>query len=77
MTKNIGGGQRVFESSVGDVTIPDEEETQTEEIKEEVSDTTHEEMQWLLLKLGSDMGLEIYVARNDRNKRFNGKEYQT
>ena len=55
-------------SSVGSVTIPEEEVTSEEhEVK-----TTHEEMQWLLLKLGSDMGLDVWVATNDRNKRYNG-----
>jgi hypothetical protein len=31
---------------------------------------THEEIQWLLLKLGSDMGLAVWVARNDRNRQY-------
>jgi hypothetical protein len=29
-------------------------------------------MQWLLLKLGSDIGLDVWVARNDRNRTYNG-----
>jgi len=37
--------------------------------------TTHDEIQWLLLKLGSDMGLDIWVARNDRNKSVNGHKF--
>ena len=68
---------KIYESAVGEVTIPDDEEAPTEEIKEEAVGTTHEEMQWLLLKLGADMGLDIWVARNDRNKRFNGTEFQS
>src|SRR5947209_4825084 len=32
----------------------------------------HTEIQWLLLKLGNDMGLDVWVARNDRSKRFEG-----
>ena len=32
----------------------------------------HKEIQWLLLKLGNDMGLDVWVARNDRNKSYNG-----
>jgi hypothetical protein len=30
------------------------------------------EIQWLLLKLGSDMGFDIWVARNDRGKEYKG-----
>ena len=37
--------------------------------------TAHEEIQWLLLKFGSDMGLDVWVARNDRNKSVNGKKF--
>jgi hypothetical protein len=33
----------------------------------------HTEMQWLLLKLGSEMGLDVWVARNDRNRVLDGQ----
>jgi hypothetical protein len=63
---------KVYESiTIGPVTIPEKEEVHTEEPEAESIQTTHEEMQWLLLKLGSDMGLDVWVARNDRNKQFN------
>ena len=29
----------------------------------------------LLLKLGSDMGLDVWVAKNDKNKIFNGQAF--
>jgi hypothetical protein len=35
--------------------------------------TAHTEIQWLLLTLGSEMGLDIWVARNDRNRVLNGQ----
>ncbi|MEW6657088.1 MAG: hypothetical protein AB1424_00355 [Thermodesulfobacteriota bacterium] len=38
--------------------------------------TVHDEIQWLLLKLGSDMGLDIWVARNDRNKEYVGQRFR-
>lgn len=65
---------KIYESMVGEVTVPEEEEESVveEEQEAEVLKTTHEEMQWLLLKLGSDMGLDVWVARNDRNKQYNG-----
>ncbi|MFC1910494.1 hypothetical protein ACFLXC_04320 [Chloroflexota bacterium] len=69
---------KVFKSTtVGSVTIPDKEEVTTEESETEVIKTTHEEMQWLLLKLGSDMGLDVWVARNDQNKQYNGVYFQS
>jgi hypothetical protein len=69
---------RKFESKkMGVVTVPDTEGA--EEVKVEVQPepvtSTHEEMQWLLLKLGSDLGLDVWVARNDRNRSFNGVQF--
>ena len=66
---------RVYESKVGPVTVPDEEKEQ-EPVTEVEKGTSHEEIQWLLLKLGSDLGLDVYVARNDRNREVNGKSFQ-
>jgi hypothetical protein len=37
--------------------------------------TAHTEIQWLLLKLGSDMGLDVWAARNDRNREFRGHRF--
>jgi len=37
--------------------------------------TVHTEMQWSLLKLGNDMGLDVWVARNDRNRDWNGHRF--
>jgi hypothetical protein len=35
--------------------------------------TQHTEIQWLLLNLGSNMGLDVWVARNDRSRTVNGR----
>lgn len=32
----------------------------------------HTEIQGLLLRLGADMGLDVWVARNDRSRQYNG-----
>jgi hypothetical protein len=32
-------------------------------------------MQWLLLKLGSDMGLDVWVAKNDKNREFGANQF--
>ena len=41
----------------------------------DVSATLHTEIQYYLLRLGSDMGLEIWAARNDRSRSFNGEQF--
>lgn len=60
-----------------EVSIPDEEEayestsitpTLTGEVR---NSTQHTEIQYLLLCLGVDMGLDIWVAKNDRSKVWN------
>jgi hypothetical protein len=35
--------------------------------------TRHTEVQYQLVKLGAEMGLDVWVARNDRNKTFSGE----
>lgn len=73
-------------SSIGPVTIPDEQDddadlnddatdnaTDLDDTADSAVATAHTEMQWLLLKLGSDMGLDVWVARNDRSRQFNGR----
>lgn len=66
---------RTFESKVGVVTVPEEEKERFEYQKPQIGVTTHEEIQWLLLKLGSDLELDVWVARNDRNKEYNGASF--
>jgi len=69
---------KVYESPMGEVTIPEtEEEIDSDETREELGKATHEEMQWLLLKVGSDMGLDVWVARNDRNKQYGGTVFSS
>jgi hypothetical protein len=35
--------------------------------------TAHTAIQWTLLRLGSDMGLDVWVARNDRSREVHGR----
>jgi predicted RNA-binding protein len=37
--------------------------------------TVHTEIQWLLLNLGSDMNYDVWVARNDRGREYNGQRF--
>lgn len=70
----------VLHTKLGPVTLPGVDEPSA---KEEISfeETTsketrlHTEIQWLLLKLGNDMGLDIWVANNDRGQEVNGHKF--
>jgi hypothetical protein len=60
------------------VSVPgtEEEPPETRTIEEQVTPaaaTQHTEIQYRLLKLGSDMGLNVWVARNDRSKVWSGE----
>jgi hypothetical protein len=37
----------------------------------------HTEVQWLLLKLGNDMGLDVWVARNDKSQAFGDQPFSS
>jgi hypothetical protein len=64
-----------LKSRVGSVTVP-ESEPKDEPAQPAARDTSaHNEIQWLLAKLGSDMGLDVWVARNDRNREVNGSKF--
>lgn len=58
---------------IGTVTIPEDDEI--EETEKIGSSTPHTEIQWLLLKLGNDMGFDVWVARNDRGKTYKDKRF--
>ncbi|MEW6578261.1 MAG: EVE domain-containing protein [Chloroflexota bacterium] len=69
----------VYETEQGVVTIPEDEENETSQIEAYYSGedaVTHEEIQWLLLNLGSQMGLDVWVARNDRGKSYQGMSFE-
>jgi predicted RNA-binding protein len=66
----------------GTVTVPDEDETQQDSSQERSvrlepsrGEVTHEEIQWMLLRLGASIGLDVWVAKNDRSKEFNGVRF--
>lgn len=67
---------KAIKAKMGSVTIPDTVEdtvfpapTVAKEPRE------HTEIQWILLKLGSDIGFDIWVAKNDRNRNYKGKSF--
>jgi hypothetical protein len=44
-----------------------------ETAEDKAATTRHTEIQHMLLSLGADMGYDVWVARNDRSKRWNGR----
>ena len=62
------------------VTVPESEEAEGFEQQELISkaeaktaSTRHTEIQYLLMTLGAEMGFDIWVARNDRSRSWNGR----
>ena len=65
---------RAIKAKIGSVTVPESEELKEDATEISVAPKEHTEIQWLLLKLGSDMGLDVWVARNDRRHVVKGKQ---
>lgn len=66
---------KAFRAIIGSVTVPEREESEVEVLEAPREPTAHAEIQWLLLKLGSDMGLDVWVARNDRGREVEGHRF--
>jgi predicted RNA-binding protein len=64
----------IYETQDDEVTIPDDADDPS--VETELEKATHDEIQWLLLHLGSQMGLDVWVARNDKSKVYNGQAFQ-
>jgi hypothetical protein len=69
-------------AKLGPVTVPEEAmESRAPDVPEtsasdsDTATSAHTEMQWLLLKLGNDLGLDVWVARNDRSRVADGKAF--
>jgi hypothetical protein len=72
---------RALKAAIGPVSVPDNEDAVDESEggpdnwSAQKQPTTHTEIQWSLLKLGNDMGLDVWVARNDRSRDWNGHRF--
>jgi hypothetical protein len=64
---------KALKARIGSVTVPDSEGPSTEKPEQRREPTDHEEIQWLLLRLGADMGFDVWVARNDRGRQVKGE----
>lgn len=63
---------RALTAKIGLVSVPGTEESTIPGAEAEIEAPPHTELQALLLRLGSEMGLDVWVARNDRGKEWNG-----
>jgi hypothetical protein len=64
----------LFEIPEGQVTVPKSDDKSLGDKEEkEISEHTH--IQWLLLKTGNEMGLDLWVAKNDKNRIVDGKSF--
>ena len=63
--------EETIPGKIGEITVKEPEEAKITP-KEP---TAHDEIQWLLLKLGNDMDLDVWVAKNDRNKGVEGHRF--
>ncbi len=79
---------KVVRTKLGPVTVPGTDEPMESEEPTEAptpaaeaptdvakEPTSHTEIQWLLLKLGNDMGLNVWAARNDRGREYDGHRF--
>jgi hypothetical protein len=64
-----------IKTKIGLVTVPEGDEVTEETPTTVIEPSSHTEVQWLLLKLGSKMGLDVWVARNDRNRVVDGQRF--
>jgi hypothetical protein len=74
----------------GEVTVPESDDEGSDQLEvepfeapresltaepEQPAAVTHEEIQYMLLKLGASIGLDVWVARNDKSKTYNGQRF--
>ncbi len=70
--KKLAYRPTTLKASIGSVTIP-EEDTHAAEPSEPAGPSVHTEIQATLLRLGAEMGYDVWVARNDRSRTFGPK----
>lgn len=59
------------------VSVPEQDEDEPAALESEPAPeptTRHTEIQYHLLKLGAELGLDVWVARNDRGKSYDGEQ---
>jgi hypothetical protein len=67
---------KALKAKIGSVTVPEsDEEGLFEQEPGGKKPREHTEIQWHLLKLGSEMGFDLWVARNDRSRAWDGRQF--
>jgi len=71
----LKGWPKRLKAKNGFVTVPETEVVPEEapQIPEEKG--AHTEVQWKLAQLGNEMGVDLWVARNDRNREWDGHKF--
>lgn len=68
-----GARPRVFTDAHGqDVTLPEDDTIADGVADPETTSSTHTELQYLLARTGHELGLKVWIARNDRNRQSTG-----
>jgi len=62
-----GQGPRTYDSPAGEVTIPEDQQPDASESEPE-SGPTHSDVQRMLVEIGVGMGLDVWVATNDKGR---------
>ena len=58
------------------VSVPEQDDDEPAAVQQKLAVeplTRHTEIQYHLLKLGAELGLDVWVARNDRSRSYNGE----
>jgi EVE domain len=72
--KKLNYRPKGYKSKIGTISIP-QSEPEVEKEVDKKSFSEHTEIQYLLLKLGSDMGFDVWAAKNDRGREYKGKYF--
>lgn len=67
----VGKGLAVHSALLDNLAIDGEGEQQRQESERDTS--THTRIQWLLAKIGCQVGCDVWIAANDQNKSWNGE----
>lgn len=62
-------------AAIGPVSIPEDNAEPPGPTEPSLEVSKHTLIQWTLLKLGNDMGVDVWAARNDRGREYEGKKF--
>jgi len=65
---------KAIRSKIGAVTVPGKDASSNDQRETEATLSDHLEIQFLLYRLARSMGIEVWIARNDRGRKVKGKK---